>query len=107
MTNNPRVFLWILLIFAGWLNYEAWVRDYSSPDGQPATQTDTPAAPANDIGAAIPKAAAPGADTSSTSAPPASTAPVPAPATGGTPAGGSTTVEAPGTSDALLTSSKP
>jgi YidC/Oxa1 family membrane protein insertase len=106
MTNNPRVFLWILLIFAGWLNYEAWVRDYSSPDGQ-SSQTNTPAAPANNIGNAIPKAAAPGTDASTSSPPAASTAPVPAPATGGTPAAGSTPVEAPASDDALLTASKP
>jgi YidC/Oxa1 family membrane protein insertase len=31
MTNNPRVFLWIALALALWLNYEAWVRDYHSP----------------------------------------------------------------------------
>ena len=97
MINNPRVFLYILLILAGWLNYEAWVRDYSSPSAA-AAQGTTPAAPATDIGAAIPKAAAPAAADSSTTTPAGGTSTVPAPATGAAPASGSTAVEVPATS---------
>jgi YidC/Oxa1 family membrane protein insertase len=36
MTNNIRVFLWIALALALWMNYEAWNRDYGA---QPASAT--------------------------------------------------------------------
>jgi YidC/Oxa1 family membrane protein insertase len=84
MMNNPRIFLWILLIMAGWLNYEAWVRDYGP--SSPAVVAAEAAAQANqpkDLGAAIPKPAGPAAaDTSTTTAPPANSglASVPTPA---------------------------
>jgi YidC/Oxa1 family membrane protein insertase len=85
MMNNPRIFLWILLIMAGWLNYEAWVRDYAPV--QLATDAQTQGAAAPDLGASIP-----GAGSSSTS--PAGgatdaapvTAPVPGAATSDIPA---------------------
>jgi YidC/Oxa1 family membrane protein insertase len=85
MANNPRVYLWLLLVFAVWLNYEAWQRDYAPKAGATAAQSDAPAVPASDIGAAIPKAAAP-----STGAPAAgdSNSAVPAPAPGATPPSG-------------------
>ena len=88
MMNNPRIFLWILLIMAGWLNYEAWARDYGP--SSPAVVAAAAAAQANqpkDLGAAIPKAAGPAAaDTSTTAPPPANSglASVPTPA-GATP----------------------
>jgi YidC/Oxa1 family membrane protein insertase len=75
MMNNPRIFLWILLIMAGWLNYEAWVRDYAPrSDGTPAASQ--PGSQGPDLGASIPSAG-------TASAPPATdtvpgTAPVPA-----------------------------
>jgi YidC/Oxa1 family membrane protein insertase len=96
MMNNPRVFLYILLIFAGWLNYEAWMRDYSSPSGAPPgveadARSNLPTEPAKDIGAAIPKPSASVADSSNTGdAASPSTAPVPAPATAGNAATSST-----------------
>jgi YidC/Oxa1 family membrane protein insertase len=87
MMNNPRIFLWILLIMAGWLNYEAWVRDYA-PHGNATTaeQQQQPAAP--DLGASIPKSAgdtsaAPGAPATAVAPPPA---PVPGAAAGTPPA---------------------
>jgi YidC/Oxa1 family membrane protein insertase len=88
MMNNPRVFLWILLIMAGWLNYEAWVRDYGPTS--PAVVAAEAAAQANqpkDLGAAVPKAAGPAAADASTAPPPAANsglASVPTPA-GATP----------------------
>jgi YidC/Oxa1 family membrane protein insertase len=83
MGNNPRVFLYVLLIFAGWLNYEAWMRDYG-PQGTVAAQTQQPAAPAKDIGAAVPKAAVPSADTAASTAATANgSTSVPAPAAAG------------------------
>ncbi|HEV7715451.1 MAG TPA: hypothetical protein VGO53_07635, partial [Steroidobacteraceae bacterium] len=78
MMNNPRIFLWILLIMAGWLNYEAWTRDYA-PQVDAATAQQTPGTQAPDLGASIPNAG-----TASTPSAPgaASTAPVPAPVPG-------------------------
>ena len=77
MMNNPRIFLWILLIMAGWLNYEAWVRDYAPTSS--ATVAQQPGAQGPDLGASIPNAGA-------VSAPPAggaaNPAPVPAPVPG-------------------------
>ena len=77
MLNNPRIFLWILLIMAGWLNYEAWTRDYASPLSTNAEQQQ-PGAAAPDLGASIPKAStgnAAAAPEGSTPAP--ASAPVP------------------------------
>jgi YidC/Oxa1 family membrane protein insertase len=70
MMNNPRVFLWILLIMAGWLNYEAWMRDYGpqSPAAV-AAQAVAQATPPKDLGAAIPSAS--GAATPPATTPPA------------------------------------
>src|SRR5690242_6899045 len=66
LMNNPRIFLWILLIMAGWLNYEAWVRDYAPPaSATPATQAGSQGP---DLGASVPGA-------SSSSAPPAAAVP--------------------------------
>jgi YidC/Oxa1 family membrane protein insertase len=94
MANNPRIYLWLLLILAAWLNYEAWQRDYAPPATAVAGSSTpgAPATPANDIGAAIPQAApsgtAPTADAGNSS--------VPAPSTGSPPQPGP---EAPNTGD--------
>ncbi|MEZ5515286.1 MAG: membrane protein insertase YidC [Steroidobacteraceae bacterium] len=37
MSNNIRVFLWLGLVLAVWLNYNAWIADYGTPAGQTAT----------------------------------------------------------------------
>ena len=79
MMNNPRVFLWILLVMAGWLNYEAWNRDYASHVDATATAGQTPGTPANDLGSAIPK---PGAPPTTASGVPPAAAPAPAPVPG-------------------------
>jgi YidC/Oxa1 family membrane protein insertase len=55
MMNNPRIFLWILLIMAGWLNYEAWVRDYAPSDAA-AAMAQKPGTAAPDLGASVPNA---------------------------------------------------
>ena len=99
MLNNPRIFLWILLIVAGWLNYEAWVRDYAPT--QPTTEEQKPGAAAPDLGASIPKgntgevpaagvpttapAPVPGTATGSTPPPPAAEVPAAAAGVGGVP----------------------
>src|SRR5688572_29149640 len=82
MANNPRIYLWLLLIFAAWLNYEAWQRDYAPPATAAAANPSAPITPANDIGSAIPQAAP--SDNASTPAAPAAApgdSPVPAPST--------------------------
>ncbi len=38
--DNPRIFLWLALLFIVWLNVDAWMKDY----GTPATTTAAPAA---------------------------------------------------------------
>ncbi len=91
MMNNPRIFLWILLIMAGWLNYEAWVRDYAPRDA--AAMAEQQKAPTPDLGASVPGARTP-------SNPPAadasSTAPVPAPVPGASAASAAPATEVPG-----------
>jgi YidC/Oxa1 family membrane protein insertase len=88
MMNNPRIFLWILLIMAGWLNYEAWVRDYA-----PATNASTPSAQAGsqgpDLGASVPGAGT-GSSTPAAGTPAASAAPATAPVPGAAPSAAST-----------------
>jgi len=78
MTNNPRVFLWLALALALWLNYEAWNRDYHSPtstvqSASTGKSANAPTAPG--LGDAIPQATAPpaatGAPAATTNAPPA------------------------------------
>lgn len=75
MANNPRIYLWLLLILAVWLNYEAWQRDYAPPVTAAAANSSAPATPADDISSAVPQAApsdgaAPPAPAPSTTAPP-------------------------------------
>jgi len=43
--DNPRIFLWLALLFVVWLNVSAWLKDYGQP-GAPSTPATTPAAPA-------------------------------------------------------------
>jgi YidC/Oxa1 family membrane protein insertase len=76
MANNPRIYLWLLLIFAVWLNYEAWQRDYAPP-ATAASNASAPAATPDDIGAAIPQAAP--SDNASTPEPSTGAAPLPGP----------------------------
>lgn len=69
---NARVFLWLGLVLALWLNYDAWMRDYGpKPGATPAATARTSgAAASSSLEASIPNAA------------------VPTPAAGTTPAGG-------------------
>lgn len=78
MLNNPRIFLWILLIMAGWLNYEAWVRDYA-PRSDATIAAQQPGAQAPDLGASVPSA---GTATTPAAGDATNTAPVPAPVPG-------------------------
>lgn len=45
MTNNTRVFLWLGLFLALWLNYSAWQMDYGPKPVPAAPDTATPGAP--------------------------------------------------------------
>jgi YidC/Oxa1 family membrane protein insertase len=60
MKNNPRLFLWLALALALWLNYEAWVRDYGAgkvaPPAQQPAAADSSAPEADALDAAIPQA---------------------------------------------------
>jgi YidC/Oxa1 family membrane protein insertase len=57
MTSNyPRIALWIVLGFALWLNYEAWVKDYAAVDAA-ASAAATARLPAGGMAAEIPDSA--------------------------------------------------
>lgn len=73
MTNtNARVFLWLGLVLALWLNYETWVRDYAIRPQPTAGITSSSSAPAaSTLGSNIPTA-------------PVASAPTPAPAVAAT-----------------------
>ncbi len=64
MTANPRVFVWIALALVLWLNWEAWMRDYSpatSPTPAAASDGSKPAASSapSALGDGIPEASTP------------------------------------------------
>jgi len=67
MINNPRVFLWILLAVALWVNYEAWMRDYGakptpvSASAQSAAGSKATNGAPTGLDAAIPQVPASGA----------------------------------------------
>ena len=76
---NARVFLWIGLVLALWLNYDAWLKDYGPKPGDvaAAASASSAASRSSSLEANIPGAAAPAAAPAATSAGSA-TAPVPA-----------------------------
>ena len=45
MTNNIRVFLWLGLALAVWLNYSQWQMDYGPKPGTPTRTTSAPGEP--------------------------------------------------------------
>jgi YidC/Oxa1 family membrane protein insertase len=83
--DNPRIFLWLALLFLVWLNVDAWMKDYGRPGapGAPAATapaTAPPAAgggPASPLAESLPTLGAPAAGTPSTG-----------PSGGGVPTGG-------------------
>jgi YidC/Oxa1 family membrane protein insertase len=69
---NLRIFLWIGLALALWLNYETWQKDYAPPPSPSiSTQAGKPAA----LDAAIPQATAPAAVSTPAAAPVAAAVP--------------------------------
>jgi YidC/Oxa1 family membrane protein insertase len=88
MTNNIRVFLWLGLALAVWLNYSQWQMDYGPKPGAASTATSAPgepkppsfddtvpqvAQPASPATDAPPTAALPGTAAATPSAPAAET----------------------------------
>ena len=66
-STNARMFLWLGLVLALWINYETWQRDYALPPPPPVvTNTERPALEGGGLAGRIPQAqppsvAAPGA----------------------------------------------
>jgi YidC/Oxa1 family membrane protein insertase len=75
-TNYPRFALWIVLGFALWLNYTAWIKDYAAVDAAAAVATQTAA---GGLAAQVPQsgtASAPGVPVTATAGAAAAAAPV-------------------------------
>ncbi len=66
MNKNIRVFLWLSLVLALWLNYEAWHREYAPP---PVVATAPATTPSATLSAQIPTAPASGAPAASATTP--------------------------------------
>ena len=80
-STNARMFLWLGLVLALWINYETWQRDYAVP--VPVTPAATSSAPLASVPtASIPQAAAPATATDAS----ATTSAAATPAADGTPA---------------------
>jgi YidC/Oxa1 family membrane protein insertase len=83
MTANLRVFLWVMLGMALFVNYQTWMHDYPPASTQTAGHTDGPPAAALDSGTPIAGAPAtaahPGAAPAAATATSASAAPVTTP----------------------------
>ena len=77
MTNstNARMFLWLGLAMALWLNYEAWQRMYAPPPA-PVAVTAPTSGVAPSLADAVPSAAAPAAPVAAAPAPLGAAAPV-------------------------------
>jgi len=74
MMQNPRIFLWIALALVLWLNYEAWLRDYTPKPGAVITNTRgagnsvSAATKPRDLSTAVPQASSSRVEASSTPA---------------------------------------
>jgi YidC/Oxa1 family membrane protein insertase len=60
-STNARVFLWLGLVLALWLNYETWMRDYGPKPAPPgsATAARPAGADSSSLAASIPQSSAP------------------------------------------------
>jgi YidC/Oxa1 family membrane protein insertase len=96
---NLRLFLWVGLFLALFLNYEAWMRDYGAKPGAAAAPPALPApgAPPSTLGASIPQSSLPTAAAPGAAGAPATAgaSPVPTPAAAApTAAGGGASIAA-------------
>lgn len=67
---NARVFLWLGLVLALWLNYDAWLRDYGpKPGATPAAGATAAGNASSSLEASIPNAAVPAPAGSAATAP--------------------------------------
>ncbi len=86
MTSNyPRYALWVILGFALWLNYEAWIKDYAAVDAA-AAAVAAARAPAGGLAGEIPQSgtgSAPGTVMGGAASSTADAAAATAPAAGG------------------------
>jgi YidC/Oxa1 family membrane protein insertase len=51
--DNPRIFLWLALLFIVWLNVSAWLKDYGQPGAPSQPPAATAAAPAPGAGSQL------------------------------------------------------
>ncbi len=69
-TTNARVFLWLGLVLALWLNYETWLKDYGPAPGAVSAATANNGKPAaTTLGSSIPGAGLPAANNAPSAAP--------------------------------------
>lgn len=66
--DNPRIFLWLALLFLVWLNVDAWMKDYGRPGAPSAPAATAPAtaaggSPASPLAESLPTVGAPAAGT--------------------------------------------
>ena len=90
MTNNIRVFLWLAVALALYINYTQWQLDFG-PKGSPSTQAgassgDGTASKTPSLADSVPQAVQPSATSNAADAPPASAPAAPSTAVDATPA---------------------
>ena len=59
-STNARIFLWLGLVLALWINYETWQRDYAAP--APTQTAPVPTSGTGSLAASVPQARPPEAD---------------------------------------------
>lgn len=100
MNKNVRVFLWLSLVLALWLNYETWNREYAPPVVAPAAPSGTPSAALSAQIPSAPPAAGVTTDAAATAAPIPSATAVPTVAAPAAATPAATLTAAPGVSPA-------
>jgi YidC/Oxa1 family membrane protein insertase len=82
--DNPRIFLWLALLFLVWLNVDAWMKDYGRGSAPAPAAVEAPAGPpVSSLTESLPSVGAPAA-TTETGAAPTSVPGDPGPVTGAT-----------------------
>ncbi len=68
--DNPRIFLWLALLFLVWLNVDAWMKDYGRGAAPAPAAVEAPAsAPVSSLTESLPSVGAPPATTEAGGAP--------------------------------------